>query len=120
MNKQRILTGQRVTEEKLLASKRLRREMTDAERLLWEALRRNKLAGLPFRRQQIVDGFIVDFYCHKIGLVIELDGGVHESQTARNQDKERDAVLSTRGLQVLRFKNEMVLNDIDTKEVVSS
>ncbi|MBI4310594.1 MAG: DUF559 domain-containing protein [Chloroflexi bacterium] len=72
--------------------------MTAAEALLWVALRRNQLDGLAFRRQQIIDGFIVDFYCHRIGLVIELDGSVHEGEVAQGQDKERDTLLSARGI----------------------
>jgi very-short-patch-repair endonuclease len=53
--------------------------MTPAERILWQELRGNKL-GAHFRRQQIIAGFIVDFYCHKVALVIEVDGDVHDLQ----------------------------------------
>jgi very-short-patch-repair endonuclease len=68
-----IIPGQTVTKEKLERSRQLRREMTPAEKILWQELRGNKL-GVHFRRQQVIAGFIVDFYCHKAGLVIELDG----------------------------------------------
>jgi very-short-patch-repair endonuclease len=60
-----ILPGQRVTKEKLQRAKELRREMTPAEKILWEKLRANKL-GVHFRRQQVIAGFIVDFYCHPV------------------------------------------------------
>jgi very-short-patch-repair endonuclease len=68
-----IIPGQKVTKEKLQRAKELRREMTPAEKLLWNELRANKL-GVHFRRQQVIAGFIVDFYCHKVGLVVEVDG----------------------------------------------
>ena len=72
-----IVTGQRVTKEKLQRAKELRREMTPAENLLWKEVRANKL-GVHFRRQQVIQGFIVDFYCHRAGLVVEVDGDVHD------------------------------------------
>lgn len=59
-----IIPGQRVTKEKLERSRELRREMTPAERLLWQEIRAKKL-GVRFRRQQVIAGFIVDFYCHR-------------------------------------------------------
>ena len=68
-----IITNQKVTKEKLQRAKELRRNMTPAEKMLWGELRANKL-GIHFRRQQIIEGFIVDFYCHKASLVIEVDG----------------------------------------------
>jgi len=69
--------------------------MTRAERVLWQRLKAGRLQGWHFRRQQVIDGFIVDFYCHAAGLVLEIDGGVHEQQ--REYDTERDAVLLARG-----------------------
>jgi hypothetical protein len=59
-----IITGQKVTKEKLQRAKELRREMTPAEKLLWQEVRAKKL-GVRFQRQQVIQGFIVDFYCHK-------------------------------------------------------
>ena len=67
-----IIPGQKVTKEKLERAKELRREMTPAEKILWHELRANKL-GVHFRRQQVIQGFIVDFYCHKAQLVVEVD-----------------------------------------------
>jgi very-short-patch-repair endonuclease len=74
-----IIPGQWVTKEKLQRARELRREMTPAEKLLWHELRANKL-GVHFRRQKIIAGFIVDFYCHKAALVIEVDGAIHDLQ----------------------------------------
>jgi very-short-patch-repair endonuclease len=108
----RIITGQSVSPAKLQRTKELRQNMTPAEKVLWQYLRANRLNGLHFRRQQIIDGFIVDFYCHAARLVIELDGEVHQQQV--ESDAERDAILQAKGLKLLRFPNEVVLGDINT------
>ena len=84
--------------------------MTPAERVLWRVLRGRQLDGLRFRRQQIIDGYIVDFYCHASGLVVELDGPIHLAQA--EYDRERDLALAARGLRVLRFPNEEVIQDL--------
>ncbi|MGD0950718.1 MAG: DUF559 domain-containing protein [Candidatus Binatia bacterium] len=96
---------------KVQRAKQLRRQMTEAELILWQRLRRNQLRGFHFRREQVIDGFIADFYCHAAGLVIEVDGGVHCGQAA--YDEERDRVLSQRGLRVLRIGNDEVQRDLD-------
>ena len=82
-----IIPGQRVAREKLQRARELRREMTPAEKMLWKELRGNKL-GVHFRREQVIAGFIVDFYCHNASLVIELDGDIHKGQ--QDYDSERD------------------------------
>ena len=88
----------------------LRRTMTSAETILWQHLRSNLLAGLHFRRQQVIDGFIVDFCCIASHLVVEVDGSVHDSQV--EYDAERDRILSARGLRVLRFTNARIMQDL--------
>jgi len=100
-----IVTGQKVTKEKLQRAKELRREMTPAEKILWEELRANKL-GVRFRRQQVIQGFIVDFYCHQAGLVVEVDGDIHDLQ--KEEDERREKALSALGLRVVRFGNDEV------------
>ncbi len=110
MPRRYIVVGQRINPVKLERAKSMRRNMTPAETRLWSALRRNQLDGLHFRRQQIIDGFIVDFYCHAAGLVVEVDGPVHETQ--REYDAKRDRVLSARQLRVLRVRNEEVMGDL--------
>jgi very-short-patch-repair endonuclease len=104
-----IIPGQRVTKEKLHRARELRSEMTPAEKILWQEVRANKL-GVHFRRQQIVAGFIVDFYCHSAGLVIEIDGGIHSKQ--KQDDSEREKALKEMGLSVVRFRNEEVIKDL--------
>ena len=75
-----MFTKQLTYPDKLSAAKELRSNMTDAEHMMWEAVRRNSLDGLHFRRQHVIAGFIVDFYCHAARLIIEIDGPVNEEQ----------------------------------------
>ncbi len=107
-----IVVGQTVAPAQVARAKELRRTMTDAERLLWQHLRGNALNGLHFRRQQVIDGFIVDFYCHSKGVVVEVDGGLHQQQPG--YDAQRDRLLSRRGLRVLRFTNAAVSADVQS------
>ena len=104
-----IIPGQKVTKEKLERAKELRREMTPAEKLLWQEVRAKKL-GVRFRRQQIIQGFIVDFYCHKAALVIEVDGDIHDLQ--QDEDARREKVLRELGLRIVRFKNDEVVRNL--------
>ena len=104
-----IVRNQPVDGAKVVRCRELRRDMTPAERLLWARLRRNQLDGFYFRRQQIIDGFIADFYCHQAGVVVELDGPVHDDQLG--YDAERDRIIAARGLVVLRFQNDEVFAD---------
>jgi very-short-patch-repair endonuclease len=105
-----IVVGQAVEAGKLERAKELRREMTPAERLLWAKLRANRVGGVRFRRQQVIAGLIVDFYCHAAGLVVEVDGPVHADQA--EYDAARDQVLIERGLRVPRVTNAEVEYDI--------
>jgi len=103
-----VVRGQRIASEKLVRAKELRRSMTPAECFLWNELRRSQL-GVHFRRQQPIAGFIADFYCNSAGLVIEVDGPVHQAQQAGD---ERDRIIRGHGLRLLRISNEAVLTDL--------
>ena len=92
-------------------ARQLRKNATDAERLLWRKLRFWQVDGLKFRRQQPVGRYIVDFICLEKRLVIEVDGGQHSEQVA--YDVERDIWLRDQGFNVLRFWNHDVLKNID-------
>ena len=107
-----IIPGQRVAKEKLERARELRREMTRAENILWEELRRNKL-GVHFRRQQVIAGFIVDFYCHELKLIIEVDGLIHEEDKYKRKDEIRDDYLTKRGYTIIRYWNEEIQFDIE-------
>ena len=89
-------------------ARQLRKRMTPAEKRLWEALRNRRLAGLKFRRQHPYSTFILDFYCPQYGLVVEVDGGIHEYAQQASQDAERTAYLNTQGIRVIRFRNEEI------------
>ena len=110
MSASKIITNQKVKREKVQRARDLRHEMTEAERILWEYLRTHRLDGLHFRRQQLIDGFIVDFYCHAAGLIVEVDGPVHEQQAG--YDAERDRILAARDLRILRIRNEEIRQDL--------
>lgn len=92
-------------------ARRLRRGMTDAERLLWRELRHKQVKGLKFRRQHPVGSYICDFVCIEADLVIEVDGGQHAER--RDSDEARTAWLNSQGFRVLRFWNNEILHDID-------
>ncbi len=104
-----IIPGQKITKEKLQRARELRHEMTPAETVLWQELRANKL-GVHFRRQQIIAGFIVDFYCHKAALVVEVDGDIHDLQ--QEEDARREKALNDIGLRIVRFRNKEVLGSL--------
>ena len=94
-------------------SRTLRRNMTDAERMLWSKLRGKQLKGFQFNRQKVIGNYIADFYCRKAELVIEVDGGQHYMDSGMTRDEKRDAYISQLGLKILRFSNVEVLKNID-------
>jgi very-short-patch-repair endonuclease len=106
-----IVRGQGVADEKLARAKELRSDMTPEEKILWARLRTNKLNGLHFRRQQIIDGFLADFYCHAAGVVLELDGLIHLKQVG--YDQERDRVIAAHNLLVVRVPNDEIMSNLD-------
>ena len=88
---------------------------------MWHEVRAKKL-GVRFRRQQVIQGFIVDFYCHKAALVVEVDGDIHDLQ--KEEDERREKVLSEIGLRIVRFGNEEVVRKLSAvvgkiKEAIS-
>ena len=93
-------------------AKELRKNMTPAEKLLWQRLRNYQLDGFYFRRQHPIKYFIADFYCAKADLIVEVDGGVHNNPDNKEWDINRTAELEKSGITVIRFTNEEVLNDI--------
>src|SRR5215813_8710232 len=93
------------------AARRLRRDQTDAERVLWFRLRDRRLAGWKFRRQAPIDRYVVDFVCTDAGVIVELDGGQHAERT--EQDRARTAILESTGYLVLRFWDNDVLSNTD-------
>ena len=95
----------------------LRHAGNSPERLLWTALRNGQIGGLKFRRQQAVGPYVVDFYCHSVKLVVEVDGMSHDDKLV--EDTAKTKYLEGQGLQVLRVMNEDVMRDLDavTREI---
>lgn len=94
-------------------AKELRKSMTKAERKIWYEVFRNKqFEELRWLRQRPIANFIVDFYCAKLKLVVEIDGGGHFTQAEKVYDKERTKVLERYGLTVIRFTNEEILKNL--------
>ena len=92
------------------SARALRRDLTPSERILWQALRRRRLAGLGFRCQHPLGSFILDFCCPEHRLVVEIDGTGHQEAEQREYDKRRTQHLQSYGYRVLRFRNEEVLH----------
>ena len=96
----------------VLAAKWLRKRETTAEMLLWDVLQKASSHGLKFYRQKPIDRYIVDFYCPRKKLVIEVDGGIHDSEMQQEKDALREEFLRTKGLRVLRFRNEEISRNL--------
>lgn len=98
-------------------AKMLRQNMTKQEKMLWEEVRGNRIMGLRFKAQHPISTFIADFYCHKIKLVVEIDGDSHNSLDQKSYDEGRNDEMLQLGITTLRFSNE----DIETRlrEVLS-
>jgi very-short-patch-repair endonuclease len=99
----------------------LRKNSTDAERILWSELRDHRLNGASFRRQVPIATYIADFVCHAAKLVIELDGGQHFSDAQEAADARRSAIIEAKGFRVLRFSNHDVMtNRVGVLETIAT
>lgn len=95
----------------------LRKNMTDAEQVLWQRVRRKQIGGVQFYRQKPLLSYVVDFYCPAAKLVVELDGSQHFEQEHQSKDRLRDEALVRLGLQVLRFDNRQIM--LETEAVLA-
>lgn len=95
-------------------AKILRRNQTDAEKLLWYRIRNRQLSDVKFRRQKPIENFIVDFVSPDTKLIIELDGGQHNETKDKLLDSERTKVLKSKGYKVIRFWNNEVINQLES------
>jgi very-short-patch-repair endonuclease len=94
-------------------ARELRKDDTKAEKTAWTLLKDRRLNGFKFRRQVPIEHFIVDFYCHELKLIIELDGDIHAETEQFKHDQERDERLRELGYTLVRFSNEVLFNDSD-------
>lgn len=105
----------RYTNRSSLNTKRktLRKEATPAERKFWKYIRAEQMGGCKFRRQYSIGSYIVDFYCHQLKLVVELDGWVHGEERVKQKDIIRQRWIEKQGYTVKRYTNEQIKYDID-------
>src|SRR5215207_3132388 len=101
-----------ISTELQTVARELRREMTPAESVLWDALRGRRFAGLKVRRQHAVGTSVLDFCCPAAHLIVEVDGGIHEADEIAAHDRARDEHFAAAGYTVLRVRNEGVLRDL--------
>jgi very-short-patch-repair endonuclease len=101
-----------ITSEMLELARKFRKQPTPAERLAWELLRDRRFLKLKFKRQKILLGFYVDFYCHELKLVVEIDGNIHQEPLQAKHDAVRTAHLEGADYLVLRVKNELVSTNL--------
>ena len=94
-------------------AKVMRSNGTNVENLMWQLLRNKHFINLKFRRQHVISPYIVDFYCHELGLVIELDGSQHGTDDAVEYDAERTQFLEALGFKVVRYWNHDVLGNTE-------
>jgi very-short-patch-repair endonuclease len=99
-------------------ARRLRRDVTHAERELWKQIRR--LEGFHFRRQAPIGPYIVDFVCHSRRLIVEVDGGIHTLDAVAARDAEREAWLVGRGYRVLRLANAQATNEAAVEAILAA
>ena len=93
-------------------AKHLRKNMTDAEIFLWMYLK-NGIEGLKFRRQHPIGVYIADFYCHKVKLIIEADGSIHNTIKIIEKDQQKEKDLKDWGYNIIRFTNKQILSNTD-------
>jgi very-short-patch-repair endonuclease len=101
----------KVSRTKRTNARELRRNLTDAERIVWYGVRAHRLEGIGFRRQAPIGPYIVDFVSHAAKLVIEIDGGQHFDVEHERRDARRDRFLASKGYRVLRFSNHDVISN---------
>ncbi|MCL9803334.1 endonuclease domain-containing protein [Pseudomonas sp. AKS31] len=94
-------------------ARQLRAKQTDCEHLLWQKLRSRQIANLKFRRQFPCPPYVLDFYCAELKLAIELDGGQHAETQGLIHDQRRTRYLNQKGIEVVRFSNLEVIQQMD-------
>jgi very-short-patch-repair endonuclease len=107
------LMGYDRNNELVKKARSLRRNMTTAEVILWSRLRSKQIDGHKFRRQQPIFNYIVDFYCHDLKLIIEVDGEIHSLKEVIEYDKKRERILSINGYRLIRLSNFELISDTE-------
>ena len=105
------ITGERL--DLITFARKLRQDATDPEALIWACLRGRRVNKRKFRRQNLMEPYVLDFYCADLKLAVGLDGGQHNSAEGKCRDQARDAFLPSQGIETLRFTNDDVMRHID-------
>jgi len=98
-------------EAKKELARNLRKNQTQSEEILWQALRDRQFKFLKFRRQHVISGFVVDFYCHRLRLAIELDGKIHEKQ--KEYDQLRQKIIEEKDIMFLRINSKDIFENLE-------
>jgi very-short-patch-repair endonuclease len=100
------IRDQKISPEKLELARQFRKNPTESEDLVWQMLRNRQIKNLKWRRQQVIDGFIADFYCAELNVVLEIDGSVHDKEDVKEYDEYRTSVFESKGIKTFRLRNE--------------
>jgi very-short-patch-repair endonuclease len=106
-------SGKKLPPDILAHCRELRQNSTLPENILWSLLRSHRFKNAHFRRQHPMGSYILDFYCHEVRLAIELDGSQHREESNLVYDQERTEFFRSRGITVIRFWNDEVLNQLE-------
>ena len=100
------IRNQRINPKKLELARHFRKNPTESEDAVWQMLRNRQIRNLKWRRQQVIDGFIADFYCAELNVVLEIDGSVHDDEDVKDYDAYRTSVFESKGIRTFRLRNE--------------
>lgn len=110
-----VVRKQKINPEKLEIAREFRKNPTESEDAVWQMLRNRQIKNLKWRRQQVIDGFVADFYCAELNVVLEIDGLVHDNEEVKENDEYRTSVFESKGIKTYRLKNE----DCDKQHLVA-
>ena len=103
---QGVIRNQKINPKKLELARSFRKNPTESEDAVWQMLRNRQIRNLKWRRQQVIDGFIADFYCAELNVVLEIDGAVHDNEEVKEYDAYRTSVFESKGIKTFRLRNE--------------
>ena len=101
-----VIRNQKTNPKKLELAREFRKNPTESEDAVWQMLRNRQIKNLKWRRQQVIFGYIADFYCAELKVVLEIDGAVHKKEKVKEYDEFRTSVFESKGIRVFRLKNE--------------
>ena len=101
-----VIRKQKTNPKNLELAREFRKNPTESEDAVWQMLRNRQIKNLNWRRQQVIFGYIADFYCAELKVVLEIDGSVHENEDVKAYDEFRTSVFESKGIKVFRLKNE--------------